>query len=110
MIEEEKNQQVILKLIERLKTRYEPEKIILFGSYAYGKPDIESDLDLLIVKDTCEPFHKRWVEVYELVSDIVRGIDFSPFVVTPGELEKRIKIGDQFFMEIVKRGECLYAK
>lgn len=110
MDNEEKTKQIIFKLVERIKTNYDPEKIILFGSYAYGKPDTESDIDLLIIKNTSEPFRKRWVEIYELVSDIVRGIDFSPFVLTPVELEKRIKIGDQFFKQIIEKGEYLYAK
>lgn len=105
-----KIKQAIIKIVEKLKTDYSPQRIILFGSHAYGKPDIESDLDLLIIKDTPEPFHKRWVEVYEIVSDIVKGIDFSPFVVTPAELERRIKIGDQFFKGIIEKGECLYAR
>lgn len=106
----EKIRQVIFRIVERLKDEYSPQKIILFGSYAHGMPDRESDLDLLIVKDTPKAFHKRWVEVYEIVSDIVKGIDFSPFVVTPIELEKRIKIGDQFFEQIIEKGKCLYAK
>lgn len=106
----EEIQQVIFRVVERLKTNYNPERIILFGSHAYGTPDRESDLDLLIIKDTPHPFRKRWVEVYEIVSDIVRGIDFSPFVVTPLEFEKRIKIGDQFFEQIIEKGKCLYAR
>lgn len=110
MDESGKTKQVINKIVEKLKTDYGPQKIILFGSHAYGKPDIESDLDLLIIKDTPEPFHKRWADVYELVSDIVKGVDFSPFVVTPTELERRIKIGDQFFKGIIEKGECLYAR
>lgn len=97
-------------LVEHLKGDYNPEIIILFGSYAYGEPDSESDIDLLIVKRTPLPFHKRWVEVCQLVSGDTKGLEFSPFVVTPEELEIRLAMGDQFFKEILARGEILYAR
>jgi predicted nucleotidyltransferase len=41
---------VIDVLAERIQSRYRPEKIILFGSYAWGKPNKDSDIDLLIIK------------------------------------------------------------
>lgn len=82
----------------------------MFGSHAYGMPTQDSDVDLLIIKDTSQPFRKRWVEVYDLVSNIVMGVDFSPFVVTPHELKERIKRGDIFFKQIIEKGNCLYAK
>lgn len=40
----------LVRLTERLVAAYNPEKVVLFGSYAYGKPTEESDIDLLIVK------------------------------------------------------------
>lgn len=40
------------KLVDRLKEKYQPEKIILYGSYAYGTPDEASDIDLLVIKET----------------------------------------------------------
>lgn len=100
----------IERIVEVLVREYKPEKIILFGYWAYGKPDEESDIDLLIVKKTRKPFHKRWSEVCALVGDVVRKIPFSPFVVTPEELEKRLAIGDQFFEEILEKGRILYAR
>lgn len=71
------------KVIEIIIKKYKPTKIILFGSYAYGNPTEESDIDLLIVKETKEPFHRRWANVCALVSHIVKTIPFSPVVVTP---------------------------
>lgn len=44
--------QIVAQLVDRLVKTYQPEKIILYGSYAYGRPDKESDIDLLIVKET----------------------------------------------------------
>mgnify|MGYP000032261223 CR=1 FL=1 len=98
------------EIIEVIIKKYNPDKIILFGSYAYGTPKEESDIDLLIVKETDEPFHRRWANVCSLVSHIVKTLPFSPFVVTPKELKERLEIGDQFFIEISNRGRVLYAK
>ena len=41
---------VISSIVERLKEKYKPEKIILYGSFAYGKPNRDSDIDILIIK------------------------------------------------------------
>jgi len=100
----------IEQIVQVLIRRYQPERIILFGSYAYGEPDQASDIDLLIVKQTDLPFHKRWAEVCRLVSHLRRGIPFSPFVITPDELDERLALGDPFFREILEKGETLYAR
>lgn len=101
---------ILENIVSRLRQDYNPEQIILFGSYAYGNPTDESDLDLLIVKDTREPILARWVKVRKLVSDLRRGFAFSPIVVTPSELENRLKKGDLFFEEILRRGKKLYVR
>jgi len=99
---------VVEKIVKILAEKYQPEKIILFGSYAYGKPTEESDIDLLIVKDTRLPFYKRLSEVRKLVSEARRGNAFEPLVVTPAELRKKLERGDEFFKEILKKGRVLY--
>ena len=49
MVDEESKGQ-ILEIAEKIKREYKPDKIILFGSYAYGNPDKDSDIDFLIIK------------------------------------------------------------
>lgn len=100
----------LASLVEVLKRGYHPDRVILFGSYAYGRPTQESDLDLLIVKRTSKPFYQRLSDVRRVVSDTRRGIPFEPVVVTPQELRQRLANGDQFFQEIVRRGRVLYAR
>ncbi len=97
------------KIVRQVVDAYRPEKIILFGSYAYGKPHADSDLDLLIIKKTSERFIDRWTIVRQIVSDPKRSIPFEPIVLTPDELEERLAIGDQFIEEIITKGEVLYA-
>jgi predicted nucleotidyltransferase len=97
------------EIVRRLVAEYQPEKIILFGSYAYGEPNEDSDLDVLIVKETPDRFIDRIFTVHELVTDAYRHIAFEPLVLTPDEIDQRLRIGDQFIAEILDRGVVLYA-
>lgn len=95
-------------IVRRIIEGYRPAKVILFGSYAYGRPTVDSDIDLLIVKETADRFIDRWVAVRELIADPERRTPVEPIVVTPEELRRRLAEGDQFFHEIVTRGKVLY--
>ncbi len=109
MVNDEKTKKVISELAEKIVAKYTPKKIVLFGSYAYGAPDKHSDIDMLIIKDTSEPPLDRMVEVHRIVN--IRDSSypaFSPIVLTSEEIEQRLKIGDQFIKEILRKGEVLY--
>jgi predicted nucleotidyltransferase len=101
--------QEIEQIVRRIAEGYRPLKVILFGSYAYGEPTEDSDIDLLIVKETSERFIDRWVTVRELIADPQRRIPVEPIILTPDELDRRLSKGDQFLQEIVARGKLLYA-
>jgi len=101
---------IIFSIVERLKNDYTPDKIILYGSFAYGEPDKDSDIDFLIIKDTHQRPIDRRVVVRRIISDLRRGVPFSSIVITPQELKQRLEIGDQFFEEIISKGEVLYAR
>jgi predicted nucleotidyltransferase len=96
-------------IVERLRTEYAPQKIILFGSYAYGTPQPDSDIDLLIIKETGDRFLDRWVRVRHLLSDSERTIPLEPLIMTPQEVTQRLARGDQFLAEILEKGRILYA-
>ena len=98
------------QIVKVLEVTYQSERIILFGSYAYGEPGTASDIDLLILKETDKSFPKRWAEVCELAADIVGAIPFSPLVLTPAELENRCARGDQFIEKILTKGRVLYTR
>jgi len=102
--------EIIQDILEKLLVGYAPQQVILFGSYAYGNPRPDSDIDLLIVKETSERFIDRWVTVRRLLSDSKRMVPLETLVLTPQEVSKRLAIGDQFLAEIMDKGKVLYAR
>ena len=110
MTEEKKTKQLILDMVKKIKERYKPDRIILFGSYAYGRPNEDSDVDLLIVKDTpLRPLDRR-IEIRKLNYEENKLLPVSPLVFTEDELQSRIKLGDEFIREILQKGTILYEK
>ena len=100
-------ERIISGLVEKIRREYQPEKIILYGSFAYGRPNKDSDIDLLIIKRTAKRPIDRRIEVRR-IADIRQPIAFSPFVITPQELSSMLRIGDQFIQEIIAKGKVLY--
>lgn len=105
-----KYKKTILEITEKIRKRYNPDKIILFGSYAYGKPGNDSDIDLFIIKNTRKRRIDRFVEVKRIAYDPERNIPFSPLVYTSKEIKERLALGDDFVAEILERGKVLYAR
>jgi len=95
-------------LIRKSLIPYEPEKVILFGSYAWGKPNESSDLDLLIIKNTHADYYKRIPEVRKYLYGIDKPFDI--LVLTEKEVRKRLAMGDFFIGEILEKGVVLYEK
>lgn len=100
---------LIQEMVERLVKQYAPQKVVLFGSYAYGRAHSDSDIDLLIIKETPERFLDRWITVRRILSDPQRKVGLDILVLTPREISERLARGDQFVAEIVKMGKVLYA-
>jgi predicted nucleotidyltransferase len=94
----------IKKIAARLKKKYNAEQVILFGSYASGEEKADSDVDLLIIAPTTEPFYQRMATTLQLVRDLYRELPISPIVLRPEEIEKRRRRGDQFVQEIIEEG------
>ena len=100
--------EIITKITEKIKIQYQPQKIILFGSYAWGNPTKGSDLDLLIVKETNEKHRKRALSVRKILSEENGLIGMDVLVYTPEEFYRRIEMGDSFLSKIIEEGEVLY--
>jgi predicted nucleotidyltransferase len=95
-------------IVKKIVSGYSPQKIILFGSLAYGTPTKDSDVDLLIIKDTDKRPIERWMEVKKLLRDPNRMRSISPLVYTTQEINERIAIKDFFIQEVLEKGKVLY--
>lgn len=95
------------RIVKLLIEKYQPEKIILFGSLAEGRIHEWSDIDLLIIKDTFKRPIERILEVSKLVHPRV-GFDF--FVYTPSEFALCFEEEVSFFRDILTQGKVLYEK
>ncbi len=94
--------------IKRIASALKPEKIILFGSYAYGNPTPDSDVDLLVILKTQKVRKDRVVEVSLLLYPRPFPVDI--LVKTPAEIKSALQKGDIFIGEIVKKGKVLYER
>lgn len=99
---------VLVQITRRIVEAYDPDKIILYGSHAYGQPRPDSDFDLLIIKETTETPRERWRRVRKAVGSLHLDTSVEPIVVTRDELSKRLRYGDQFYQTIVSEGKTLY--
>jgi predicted nucleotidyltransferase len=96
----------IRRLAEQIAERFQPEKIILFGSYAYGKPDRHSDVDVLVVMPARNEIDQS-IRIWNAV-DPPFSVDI--IVRTPKNLRWRVEEGDWFLREVVGKGKVLYEK
>ncbi len=97
-------QAAIRRLADEIAERFRPEQIILFGSYAYGQPNADSDVDLLVVMPAADE-----VSQAIRIRDVVRApFPMDLIVRTPQRLERRLAWGDWFLKEIVTQGRVLY--
>ena len=95
--------------IKRIVSELKPEKIILFGSYAYGSPTPDSDVDLLVIMKTKAKEIDRYVAVSNLLYPRQFPVDI--LVKTPKEMEAEARKKGNFFMrEILKKGKVLYER
>lgn len=95
--------------IERIVSELKPEKIILFGSYAYGNPTPDSDVDLLVIMKTKAKEIDRFVAVSNVLYPRQFPVDI--LVKTPREIDAESrKKGNFFLREILKRGKVLYER
>ncbi|MBI2981725.1 MAG: nucleotidyltransferase domain-containing protein, partial [Deltaproteobacteria bacterium] len=93
--------------IDQIKRHYDPEKIVLFGSFASGNAKEGSDIDLFIVKKTNKRRLDRVDEVLDLI-DPENPVELH--IYTPQEVEKRLKQGDFFIRQVLEKGKLLYEK
>lgn len=95
------------RIINKIVKEYQPEKIILFGSFAWGKPTKDSDIDLMIIKKG----KKNFLTEQQAVRKIIDGeIAADILIHTPQEIKKRLNMGDFFFKNIMEKGKYIYER
>ena len=98
------------RVVERIVAGYDPEEIIVFGSWAWGQPGEGSDLDLFIVKDDPRRPIDRQVSVIRLFRGVHPRPPVDIFVFRPAERDERVRLGDPFLKKILKEGKCVYVR
>ena len=97
----------IQHIVKQIITGYKPENIILFGSYANGTNSIQSDIDLVIIKETSD----RFVERLKKISAVAKTWEAMDMLVyTPEEWSDALSKGHYFIKQISNTGKVLYEK
>ncbi|NQU40137.1 MAG: nucleotidyltransferase domain-containing protein [Lentisphaerae bacterium] len=84
---------------------FRPEEIILFGSYAYGSPTVDSDVDLLVVMDETDNRVRQSVKIRQKLH---ASFPMDLLVRSPARIRERLQMGDSFIREILEKGKVLY--
>ena len=96
----------IRKVCERIVREFRPRKVILFGSYAYGRPPVESDVDLLVIM----PAYDVIAQAIRISGAFERQFSHSIIVRTPKQIERGLREEDcdWFLREVMDKGKVLY--
>ena len=98
-------QEAIDDVVRQIADLFHPERIILFGSYAYGTPRPDSDVDLLVVMDTPLSEIQQEIAIWKVIK---KNFALDLLVRTSANFMRRISMGDFFLKEIVENGKVLY--
>lgn len=104
---EKKTTEAIAEATKRISQTLKPEKIILFGSHAWGVPTRDSDIDLfIIVKESDQPSYRRSRSVYHCLQGVREPIEVV--VRTKDEVEKRKSVVSSLTKKVLEQGKLLY--
>lgn len=97
---------LLSEIVSKIVKHFHPDKVILFGSRAWGEPTEESDLDILVVMDVNGSPIRKASEISRIARP--RFLPMDIIVRTSDEIERRIRMGDPFIKRIMNRGKVLY--
>ena len=97
----------ISQLTQRIVRRFSPERVILFGSHAYGTPHPDSDVDLLVLLSFEGKSLRKTLEILNAV-DPPFAVDL--LVRRPDDAARRYAEGDPLMREAIDRGMVLYER
>lgn len=96
----------IRRFADSIAKVFQPDRIILFGSHAYGTPNPESDVDLLVVM----PCRNRIEQAVQIRWELPAPFPIDLIVRTPSQVKARLKLGDSFMTEILTKGKVLHER
>ena len=96
----------IKQFSQAVAQKFRPQRIILFGSYAYGKPTEDSDVDLLVIMNRTR--HRGERMSLRIRHAVPRNFPLDLLVRTPAEVAKRLHWGDCFLREVFEKGKVMY--
>jgi predicted nucleotidyltransferase len=99
------SQKQIQAFVNEVVARFRPAAVILFGSYAYGEPDGESDVDLLVVLRHRGSSMKKASEIRVACP---RSFPMDLMVRSPSEIRRGLRMGDAFLREVTSKGVFLH--
>ena len=105
---DEVDDSLIQEVVDRIVESVHPERIILFGSHAYGSPHRGSDLDILVVMRSELPRYKRSVPIYRALAGLL--IPKDVLVYTPDEIEEWSDVPQAFITTVIRKGRVVYEK
>ena len=97
---------LLAEIVQRLVPSIKPRRVILFGSYAYGRPNRDSDIDLLVVAETDQPPRQRSREIRRLLRGIGHPLDI--LVYTPEEVDFFADLVGSVPRTALREGRILY--
>jgi predicted nucleotidyltransferase len=97
---------LIRRFAREVAERFQPEKIVLFGSYAYGIPHADSDVDILVIM----PARNQLDQAVKISMAVDNNFPLDLLVRTPNDISWRLAEGDSFLSEILAKGKVLYEK
>ena len=97
---------VIRRYARAIAEKFHPDKIILFGSFAYGTPHADSDVDMLVIM----PARHQRAQASKIRLALWAPFAMDLIVRTPATMAWRLQEGDSFLREIVSKGKVLYEK
>jgi len=95
----------IHRFVDQVVRQFHPAKVILFGSYAYGQPTSDSDVDLMVVMQHRGASAKAATRIRLACP---RTFPMDLIVRTPAELQRRLRMGDSFMREVTSKGIVLH--
>ena len=98
----------ISEIVNKIAAGYNPEKIILFGSYAEGRPSKNSDVDLFVIKDSELPRPQRTMQLRKMLFG--SKIPMDVIVYTPNEVESEKDEKYSFVYEVLNSGKTVYER